>query len=161
MKKITEEMQLEKEWFKEAKKQTLDSLPEFLRKLSSDYQHDYGTIVHAISAAALGAAWAMNSCPEGGITGFQAGFVMWDFIREWQERDGHLRLINFNDMLYPQYQDKFEKTISSEILEDLKKRAIELLDKNNKSEFPANHRVINHWQEIANGLIPFGYTVKE
>ena len=41
---ITEEMHLEKEWFANAKKQTLETLPAFMNHVLNDYCHDYGTI---------------------------------------------------------------------------------------------------------------------
>ena len=74
---ITEEMMIQDEWYKQADKMTMDKLPEFLKHLTEDYQHDYGTICHALSAGALAAVHSMNNCPCGGITGFQAGFRIW------------------------------------------------------------------------------------
>ena len=50
-KKITEEDGTHKAWMSRAKDMTLADLPEFLRELTEDYQHDYGTICHAIAAA--------------------------------------------------------------------------------------------------------------
>lgn len=73
---ITEELGLHKEWYEEAKKQTLNTLPAFVSNLVENYSHDYGTICHAITAAALGAANAVEESPEGGITGFQANCIM-------------------------------------------------------------------------------------
>ena len=80
---ITEEMHLEKEWFELARKQTLETLPGFINYVMNDYMHDYGTICHAVAACALASAWAANDSPNGGITGFQANFVMWDFVKQW------------------------------------------------------------------------------
>ena len=156
MMKITEEMGIHKEWFEEAKKQTLETLPEFLRKLTEDYEHDYGTIVHAISAGSIATAWAMNGSKQGGITGFQAQFVMWDFIRNWQNKEGPMKLIEYDDMLYPQYRDRFEKEISEEthkrLIEKAKEKIIESPD--------AHPGVIKHWKNIVIGIVPFGYTVR-
>ena len=53
---VTEEMRPEKEWFAEAGKQTVETLPAFINHLMGDYEHDYGTVVHAISACAVAAA---------------------------------------------------------------------------------------------------------
>ena len=83
MKTITEEMKIHEEWYKQAKEQTLETLPAFLNHLINDYGHDYGTICHAIAAGAIGAAYALERSPQGGITGFQAGCIMWCFIRHW------------------------------------------------------------------------------
>lgn len=160
-KPITEDMHLEKEWFEQAEKQTLETLPQFISHIMNDYIHDYGTVCHAISACAIAAAWAASNEPGscGGITGFQAGFVMWDFIKQWLKTDNKcgLRLIDYDSMLYPQYGYKFEKTITPETWERLKLQAIKNLE---DIEY-AHQDVIAHWQSIADGNIPFGYIVKE
>lgn len=158
---ITEEMHLEKEWFANAKKQTLETLPAFMNHVLNDYCHDYGTICHAISACAIAAAWAADGSEQGGITGFQAGFVMWDFIRQWRysSNKSGLKIIDYDNMLYPQYEYKFtNKEIPQSIWESLQKQAEELL----REEKPYAHEtVIEHWQSIIDGNVPFGYTVKE
>src|SRR5881392_1247840 len=97
------------EWQREARAQTLETLPAFLAKLAA-YEHDYGTICVAIGAAAIGAAWALERSPQGGITGFQAGAVQWEFIHAWDANmagNNPQRLINYGDLLYPQMADKF------------------------------------------------------
>lgn len=158
---ITEEMHLEKEWFANAKKQTLETLPAFMNHVLNDYCHDYGTICHAISACAIAAAWAADGSEQGGITGFQAGFVMWDFIRQWRysSNKSGLKIIDYDNMLYPQYEYKFtNKEIPQSIWESLQEQAEELL----REEKPYAHEtVIEHWQSIIDGNVPFGYTVKE
>ena len=154
---ITEEMHLEKEWFEKARKQTLETLPAFMNHVMNDYCHDYGTIVHAVSACAIAAAWAANESESGGITGFRACFVMWDFILQWKFRSNKcgLRIIDYDDMLYPQYDYKFEKIISSDTWESLQARAKELLSEHGL----AAKKVREHWESIAEGNVPFGYTV--
>ncbi len=157
---IDESMHLEKEWFQEAKKQTLDTLTQFIDHLMTDYQHDYGTICHAIAAAALAATYAADQSPQGGITGFQAGFIMWDFVRQWMYSNNEcgLRLVNYDDMLFPQYQYKFEKIISPDTWNKIQEQAKELL----KTEaHNAHNEVYKHWKSIANGQVPFGYIVEE
>ena len=42
---ITEEEKVHEQLYEQAKEQTLATLPEFLRHLAQDYQHDYGTQV--------------------------------------------------------------------------------------------------------------------
>lgn len=162
MKQINEEEHLEKEWFEEAKKQTIETLPNFINHIMNNYEHDYGTICHALSACALGAVYAANHHEQGGITGFQAGFVMWDFIREWmysRNKTG-LRIVDYDDMLYPQYEEKFDKVISKRTFEGIQKVAQERLDelKNGNTAHPY---VIKHWKSIVSGNVPFGYRIKE
>lgn len=155
---ITEEMGIHKEWYREARDMTLDKLPEFLDKLANGYQHDYGTICHAIAAGAVGAAWAVEHGPQGGITGFQAGAIMWEFIQHWNyELKGEcgLRLQDMDDLLYPQMEYKF-RSISSNVWKAVQKKAAELLAGSNGVD-----SVREHWQSIVDGKIPFGLTIED
>lgn len=122
--KITEEMRIHEKWFDEAQKQTVETLPEFVRHLVEDYEHDYGTICHAIAAAGLAGMYAVENSPTGGITGFQAGFCMWGIVRQWQYQNNKcgLRMLNYDDLLYPQHEDKF-KSISKGVLETVRREA--------------------------------------
>ena len=161
---ITEEMHIEKEWFEQAKKQTLETLPDFMNHVMNDYTHDYGTICHAVSACAIAAAWAADSTENGGITGFQAGFVMWNFVKQWSYSSNKcgLAIIDYDKMLFPQYKDEFTKsTISLETWEALQERAKELLAEKENGIIPVSDCVYEHWKQIANGVVPFGYAVRE
>lgn len=156
--KITENMHLEKEWFEQTSKiETIDQLTEFINHVISDYDHDYGTVCHAIGAAAVAAAWYGANVQ--GITGFQASFVMWDFIKYWIKKHNEcgLKLVDYDDFLYPQYQYKFDKTISKDVWMRIQKTA-----KNNlESNEVACPEVRNHWMNIACGIVPFGYKLED
>ena len=156
---IDEGMHPEKEWFEQAGKQTTETLMGFINHVMNDYEHDYGTVVHAVAACALAAAYAANNSDSGGITGFQAGCVMWDFIRGWQypTNECGLKLLNYDNMLYPQYDYRFGKTLSKGVWESLQKKAA----KNLEDKKPAADIVIEHWKSIVNGVVPFGYVVEE
>jgi hypothetical protein len=154
-KQITEEDKVHEKWYEEARDMTPDKLPEFIRKLTEDYSHDYGTICHAVAAAAIGAAWSVDHSPAGGITGFQAGCIMWSFIQKWMSKDGPMRLVDYSNMLYPQYNHAFEKKINKDTWEWLQKEA----KKNLKASPQAHENVVEHWQSIADGYVPFGYVV--
>ena len=161
---VTEEMHPEKEWFAEARKQTVETLPAFMNHLMSDYDHDYGTVVHAISACAVAAAWAADNTPDGGITGFQASFIMWDFIRQWSKPDNKcgLRLVDYDLFLYPQYEYRFEKTMDEDNWDAIQKEAQRLLDEASEGypdKHPVHPDVIAHWKSIVDGHLPFGYSV--
>jgi hypothetical protein len=84
---------------------------------------------------------------------------MWDFVLDWQYRNNKcgLRMLNFDDMLYPQYDYKFAKTISAEQFEKIKEQAKENLEKNEH----AHPDVIKHWQSIVDGKVPFGFTISK
>ena len=155
--RITEADGVHKDWYEQAKRQTLETLPFFLKELTTGYQHDYGTICHAMAAAAVAAASAIDASPEGGITGFQSGAVMWEFIRSWSGKEGPLRLIEFEHMLYPQYEDRFVgRTISKGTWTYIQTKARELLAGDLAHVHPD---IILHWTNIVGGMAPFGYSV--
>ena len=153
---VTEDMHPEKEWFEEACHMKIADLPAFIDRMIHGYNHDYGTACHAVAACALAAAWATCGDDNIGLTGFQAGFVMWDFIRNWTKTGNKcgLKLIDYDDMLYPQYMDKYEKVISRDIWEAIQQEAGKRLAESGGCE-----AVRKHWQSIVDGKVPFGYRV--
>lgn len=134
---------------------TLDDLKNYIEDVEKNYNYDYGVAPRAIAQATLATAWYLAK--EMGITGFQSSFVMWDFIRYWAYEDNEcgLKLVNYDNMLYPQYEYKFNKTISKNIWENLQNQA----KKNLKQKQSAHPNVIAHWQSIVDGNVPFGYKV--
>lgn len=152
MKAITEEMKVHDEWYEW--EGTLEELPEFLRHLKEDYGHDYRTICHAIAASMKATMQAL----DGGITGFQTGAIMWEVIVHAFHNKPPLKLVDFKNMLYPQYDYAFQKTITPHIWEYLQKQAQSNLE--NKG-VPPHPQVYQHWQDIVNGIVPFGYTIEK
>lgn len=159
-KEITEEMGLQKEWYERAKSMRPEDFPEFFREMTEDYIHDYGTVCHAMAAVGLAAMFAFNNSEGacGGITGFQAGCVMWQVIRHMNYEDNKcgLRLLNMDDLLYPQYEHKF-CSISSDTWETVKKEAQKRLSERGT----AHPDVVSHWKSIVNGKIPFGLKIED
>lgn len=165
---ITEEQGIHKEWFEQAKSKdmTLEKLPEFLNHLMNDYGHDYGTICNALIAGGIATMTAMNHAEQGGITGFQASCIMWGFIRQWNFSHNKcgLKMVDYDNMLYPQYEDKFGKTISSGIWENIKKQAKTEIENANREPYcsvTSDSPVYLHWKSILNNKIPFGYKIAE
>ena len=157
--KITEQMGKQKEWYKDASSpdMTLDKLPKFLEHLTNDYKHDYGTICHAMAAGAVATAWAINRTPQGGITGFQASAVMWEFITNWMQKTGPLELVDYSSMLFPQYEENFQKVITESVWNYLQTEAKKCLAQDGTT---LNKDVKEHWQSIVDGKVPFDYSVK-
>lgn len=148
---------IKEEWFAKARNiENTKELMAFINHLFNDYSHDYGTVVHAISASVLATAW-MGASTEG-ITGFQASCIMWLFIKNWSYPNNKtgLAIINFDNMLYPQYEKKFSKRITSSIWEALQKEAKNRLETSSDHAHPD---VVAHWQSIVDGVVPFGYEV--
>jgi len=154
---ITEEMGIQKEWYAELEKMDMENLPVFIDKLVNQYEHDYGTICHAIVAGAVATAKAIDRSDQGGITGFQAGCIMWGFLEHFNHIKAPARLLKFEDMLYPQNEDKFT-VISEENWLWLRNRASCLLFENKEDQ--VSPRVWSHWEQIRDEVIPFGYKVK-
>ena len=143
---------------KRANIQNFDQLTLYLHTIKNNYNAGYGIAPRAIAQATLATAWFLSK--EFGITGFQAEFVMWDFIRGWDFMSNQcgLRIIDYDNMLYPQYKYKFEKTICVDTWEALQKRAKELLMEREDAAHPV---VIKHWKSIVDGNVPFGYEVED
>lgn len=152
---IAEEMGIHKEWYDA--RPTREELPEFIRHLTEDYYHDYGTCIHAVAAAALAAAHVAED--PLGLSGFQAGAVMWEFITHWMThlKDKPLRLLEYSNMLYPQYYESFT-TISADTWEWLQTEARKNLEQDASTDHP---QVRGHWQRIVAGEVPFGFAVEE
>lgn len=175
MEKITEKQHLEKEWYEEARKQTVETLPTFIHHVMNDYEHDYGTVCHAISACALAATYAADGQPQGGMTGFQASYVMLNFVKQfmYSSLKTSLRIVDYDKMLYPQYENYFDKLISKEtfdsIQEEARRNIAEVEEQKKTLEESGEMRnavlvhpvVLKHWKSIAEGNVPFGYKVKE
>lgn len=134
---------------------TFEELISFLRDVKENYNTTYGVAPRAIAQAALAVAWYLSS--EFEITGFQASFITWEFIYGFGRPDSKcgLKLVDYDDMLYPQYQYRYEKTISKDTWDKIQEQAKHNLDNIDH----ASPNVINHWKSIVSGKIPFGYTV--
>ena len=159
-KEITEDMGLQNEWYKRAKSMKPDEFSEFFREITEDYIHDYGTVCHATAAVGLAAMFAFNNSDgaRGGITGFQAGCVMWEVIRHMNYEDNKcgLRLLNMDDLLYPQYEHKFV-AISEDTWDAVRKEAKKRLSERGT----AHPDVVAHWESIVNGKVPFGLRIED
>ena len=151
-------------WYDLAKVTKLEDLPAFMSVLATGYVHDYGTICHAIAASAIAAAHAMDRTDQGGITGYQAGAVMWEFIKHWGIVQPPVAMVEYRNMLFPQYKEKF-MTISKETFELLQKEAQDCLDAEalcvkNSGKSNASDDVVKHWESIVAGVVPFGYKIR-
>ena len=159
---ITEDDKVHEKWYVEAKSVNLETLPEFLRKLTDDYTHDYGTICHAMTAGAIATLWAMNESPQGGISGFQAGAIFWEFYRNWLNHGQFhpTSMVDYTNMLYPDYEHHFERTITKGTWAWLQEKAQEKLNDSAGDEFMPS-KTVDHWKSIVAGNVPFGYTVED
>lgn len=144
--------------YKKAEEVKTDADLSVLIKEIKEYEHDYGTIVYGCMAAMIGAFNVVNRGPTGGITGFQAGCLGWEAVKKFMSISGPARIIDYENLLYPQYARTFDKTISPETWSYVQEKAKENLAKGPEHAHP---NVIAHWKAIEAGKIPFDLTVRE
>jgi len=144
-------------WWSEARACTsIDDAAEFARRLVTDYRHDYGTICHAIGAAGLAMSQAIERSPEGHITGFQGGAVGWLWMRHWHQwGDEPRRLVDYSNLLYPQYDHRFV-SIDASTAAWLREKASASLERAQN----VHPEVKARWREIADGAFPSFVTVE-
>lgn len=165
-KRISEEdadfKSVREEWAKRAKAcHTTDDLKAFVDELLSN-TYDYGSVVHACFAAAMAGFNVIERSPQGGITGFQAGCLMWMFVRQFSSHgpDAILHLRNWTMALYPQYEDEFAHEVDSKTMARLVEMAKAKLNET-RNLTTVHPSVLAHWEAIASGVVPFGLTVTE
>ena len=131
------------------------SFDKFLKDAKADLEKNPTDAIAGIILAAGGLALHSLKKP---ITKDQAGAVMWNFIRHWLPdfATSPLRLLIYEDMLNPQFE-KYFTSITPDIKEWLQQKAKWNLE-NIKD---ASDEVKKHWQEVADGKIPFGLGVEE
>ena len=136
---------------------SLDDLMNYIQNIIDNYDIGYGTAPRAIAQAALATSYYLADMF--GITFFQASCVMWDFIKDWSFRGNKcgLKIVNYDDMLYPQYNYKFQKTIKKDTFEALQKAA----ENNLKKHQFSSSAVIKHWKSIVDGNVPFEYIIED
>lgn len=163
-------------WSNEAKTQihTPEDLKKFADKLIEHCNNLEGPDLYEETANATTslAYSAIEMCAEQyGLSGFQVGCIMWGIIDKLilSEHDCGMKLLNYDLMLYPQYEDCFEKTIDSETWKKMQEKASEQynkylsekarLENGDENAFPACEEVAEHWKNIVDGTVPFGYKV--
>ena len=138
--------------------ETFDELIEFLTYIKDNCNYDDGVAPRSIAQASLAVAWYFSNIF--GITGFQSGFVITDFIRDWRYQNNKLgfKIVNYDDLLYPQREYYFDKVIKKDMYKKLQEVAEEKLNENSCFVAP---KVRIHWLRIVNGHVPFGFRVED
>lgn len=142
------------------KEMTINNLQDYLQRLMNK-GHTYESICETMVSGMMAAFSAMNNDDHnGGITGFQASWIGLKVMQKinYPSNKVGLRVLDFDKLLFPQYQDHFDKTISKETWEALQQQAKEnLVERDNY----VSGTVKAHWQSIVDGVVPFGFTIKE
>lgn len=127
--------------------QTAEELSAYIETLVKR-QHDYGTCVYAMSMAATAALQYVAHVL--GVTGFQASCADMDIIRRTRGYKHGFRLIDFGNLLYPQYcdDDHFPnwQGMLVKYARDLVPAAKDMLKERGEDAHPA---VAEHWRMIA------------
>ena len=128
---------------------SLTDLVEYIESLT-DRQHDYGTVVYAMSMAAV-AAFNYVASKEG-CTGFQASCADLDILRRTRSMEGPFMFLKAEDMCYPQYdlREKLEEAMAewgNWVAGECKKK----LGDNGDNAHP---NVVSHWKMWADKYQP-------
>ena len=149
------------EWYCLAETANIGDLQSIINHIMNDYNHDYGSYVHAVAACSLATAWACGK----ELSGYQASCVGLEFLMHWTYdyvKSG-ISIRNWDNMLYPQYEDTFDKVIPKRIWKKLQKEAQSRVDdfyNDPESRFRSTPKVIQHQKSIAYGNPPFGYSIE-
>ena len=144
-------------WYKRASEVTPETFGYLINELLHNYNLDYGAKIHAAAACTIA---MFNACGDVfGFSGFQSSASIMQVLYKLNypcNKTG-IRVIDYDDMLYPQYEDKF-RSIRRDTWEHLRKRADELIAENKSIADPL---VLHHWKSISSGIVPFGYYISD
>lgn len=160
---ITEEDGEQDVWYKEATAITLETLPDFLKKLTENYSHDMNTVCHAFTAGALATIAAMNKTPEGGLGAAQSQKIMTLFVRNWSRMVGPAKIIAWFGVLNPINELLFNgipKSVMNLLVAEAKK-FIEDIAEEEKKGIAHDPSLKLHLKNIASGQVPFGLKLDE
>lgn len=105
-------------------------------------EHDYGSCCYAMSIAAN--AMFNYAASKHGCTGFQASCADLDFLRRTRLLKHGFQIIKYDDLLYPQYADKFptRAQLIRDNIDQLGKAAEEMLADSDRA-----HPNVRRWWE--------------
>lgn len=161
---VNHEQILRERYVERARSATPEELAGLIDEIMTDpHTNDYGGVGVAIGLIAAASAWAMNRHPgaRGGITGFQGGAVLWEFVRHWDSGrigEAGARIQSFDNLMFPQYADSFQ-TLPRSAVDAVQRMARERLETADRSQ--VHPEVIAHWETLAAGQSPYGMRVSE
>ena len=108
-------------------------------------EHDYGTCVYAMSMAAE--ATFKYVAHKLGVSGFQASCADLDFLRRTRRMKAGFSILNYENLLYPQYLTDEHFPTHVKLIEDNKKELGKLAqEKLDKDGDRAHSDVAAHWK---------------
>lgn len=147
-----EQFEFRKKYEGREKVKTIEEFEKLLIDVKAD-SRDYGAIVEACSVMMNASFNLLNP----GISGFQAGCLMWMMIKKYgmYGDDSMLSIRDFREIIYPQMGYKFRS-----IPKDFWQQAQDLAKKQ-LIDFKGSESVKKHMETVANGQIPFGLIVSD
>lgn len=130
---------------------TIEELTSYINSLVKQ-EHDYGTCVYAMSMAALATFYYVSH--ELGVTGFQASCADLDFLRRTRDYKMGFRVIDYKNLLYPQYLNKEHFPTVTDLISENKEKLIVEAEKLIQESPEAHPDVIAHWKRIASLKVP-------
>ncbi len=159
----SEEFKAERKIWGEMARDSSVDFPTFLNRIFAR-PHDYGTICHAMSTAIHKAMDICNDHPGagGGITGFQAQFIMWRVIQDTFHVHSNtgLRMLDYDWLLSPQYENRFT-TIPSNVWASVVEEAKKRIEKCESGEDFLAASVRDHIRNVSLGMVPFGLKIEK
>lgn len=126
--------------------ESIDELTAYIKSLT-DRPHDYGTCCHAMSMAATAAFNYVAS--KLGVTGFQASCADMDILRRTRGWSWG-KILNYEDLLYPQYCDESHFPTIESLLQDNRVKLAEMAaQKLHETGDIAHPNVLAHWRKLA------------
>jgi hypothetical protein len=139
-------------WYEEARGQTLDTLPVFLKGLMDEYSHDEVTLTHAVTAGAMATISAMDAHPEGGLTPSQNQLVFGLFLRKWARIEGPAKVMSWAGLLNPKNEDQMVG-VPKDVAHWISGLAKQALD---NAKFQGQEQK-DHLEKLAKGEMPWGF----
>jgi len=131
--------------------QNLEDFSVFFKELTEQSQ-SYDSAVWASSLLSLAAFKAFNRSPQGGISGFQLGFVAGGYLRELMHIDGPVSLLKVEDLLFPHKADKYIARLDKESHTWLREQAKKNLVNPAFSDMHEDCR--EHYEKLIEGWLP-------
>lgn len=142
---------------KEAKEQTLETLPEFLNNILNNSNHNRETIIKAVSICGYAIMCAVNKQSETKDEEYLRE-INYNILNEWVKLQfgGDVRLINFYYLAIPEYREMFT-CIDEDVWNRVKKFAWQYYNKycSSLSDYTFSHIM----RMRSNNEPPYGYRV--
>jgi hypothetical protein len=151
-------------WFDRAQHmRSAVELADFVSDLAERPDHSMESIVHAAAAVAVAASAVVLRSPSAEKLGayhsvMAHNLMAWRYIEEFGGfDDGPKRMLQYQQLLYPRFADKFGKKIDRATMDWLIAKAKEILE----SGRTLHSSVRFHLEGISCGIPPFGFEIEE